>query len=316
MARNHIIHTSPTGLVTIAGGKWTTYRSMALETVATKQSRQYISACGLEPVHKESQTDGLVLEGGHTWTPTMFIRLVQDFGLESEVAKHLAHTYGDRAFSVAKLASMTGKKVTVGRRLHSEFPYIDAEVRYACREYAGNAVDIIARRLRLAFLNAQACEEALPTIVEIMGEELKWSEEEKKLQYQNAIKFLQTEMGQNVNRVSRETIPIHLTKNEIADYVNRFNSLDTDKKGYISLNDLRRSLKNEGERVSLDQLHSILNDVDVHKCGQVQFPDFIQMMAAIKSGSISHSRFAQLAERAEEDLHSKKISVERSGGGV
>ncbi|CAL4130536.1 unnamed protein product, partial [Meganyctiphanes norvegica] len=176
MARNHIIHTSPTGLVTIAGGKWTTYRSMALETVD-----EAIKACGLEPVHKESQTDGLVLEGGHTWTPTMFIRLVQDFGLESEVAKHLAHTYGDRAFSVAKLASMTGKRwPIVGRRLHSEFPYIDAEVRYACREYAGNAVDIIARRLRLAFLNAQACEEALPTIVEIMGEELKWSEEEKK----------------------------------------------------------------------------------------------------------------------------------------
>lgn len=44
----------------------------------------------------------------------MFIRLVQDFGLESEVAKHLAHTYGDRAFSVAKLANMTGKRWPIG----------------------------------------------------------------------------------------------------------------------------------------------------------------------------------------------------------
>lgn len=41
----------------------------------------------------------------------------------------------------------------------------------------------------------------------------------------------------------------------------------------------------------------------------------MKMMAAIKSGSISHSRFAHLAEMAEEDAR-KKISVERSGGGV
>ena len=46
-----------------------------------------------------------------------------------------------------------------------------------------------------------------------------------------------------VNRQSRERIPIHLSKSEIADYVKRFNSLDTERKGYISLNDLRRSLK-------------------------------------------------------------------------
>jgi glycerol-3-phosphate dehydrogenase len=41
----------------------------------------------------------------------------------------LAETYGDRAFSVAKLAAMTGKRwPIVGKRLHEEFPYIDAEV--------------------------------------------------------------------------------------------------------------------------------------------------------------------------------------------
>ena len=42
---------------------------------------------------------------------------MQDFGLESEVAKHLSHTYGDRAFSVAKLANMTGKRWPIGTLL-------------------------------------------------------------------------------------------------------------------------------------------------------------------------------------------------------
>ncbi len=69
------------------------------------------------------------MEGAHGWSPTLYIRLVQDMGLEPEVAKHLANTYGDRAFSVAKLSALTGKRYpVVGKRLHSEFPYIDAEV--------------------------------------------------------------------------------------------------------------------------------------------------------------------------------------------
>lgn len=61
----------------------------------------------------------------------MYIRLVQDFGLEMEVALHLQQAYGDRAFAVAKMAGLTGKRwPVIGRKLHPEFPYIDAEVRY------------------------------------------------------------------------------------------------------------------------------------------------------------------------------------------
>ena len=61
----------------------------------------------------------------------MFIRLVQDYGIEPEVANHLANSYGDRAFAVAKLAEFTGKRwPVVGNRLHTEFPYIEAEVRF------------------------------------------------------------------------------------------------------------------------------------------------------------------------------------------
>lgn len=51
-------------------------------------------------------------------------------------------------------------------------------MRYGVREYAMTAIDMIARRLRLAFLNVQAAQEALPEIVDIMGEELQWSESE------------------------------------------------------------------------------------------------------------------------------------------
>lgn len=130
----------------------------------------------------ECQTDGLLIEGAHGWTPTMYIRLVQDFGLDCEVAQHLAKSYGDRAFAVAKLATLTGKRwPIIGKKIHPEFPYIDAEIRYGVREYACTTIDMIARRLRLAFLNVQAAQEALPAIVEIMAEELKWSKDEKEV---------------------------------------------------------------------------------------------------------------------------------------
>lgn len=138
--------------------------------------------CDLKPRHKECQTVSLMIEGAHGWSPTMYIRLVQDFGLETEVAQHLSQSYGDRAFAVAKMASLTGKRwPIIGKRIHPEFPYIEAEIRYGVKEYACSAIDMIARRLRLAFLNVQAAMECLPIVVDIMASELGWSEAEKKV---------------------------------------------------------------------------------------------------------------------------------------
>lgn len=116
-------------------------------------------------------------------------------------------------------------------------------MRYAVREYACNAVDVIARRLRLAFLNVQAAQEALPIIIEILGEELKWSNDTKKQQMEAATRFLQEEMGQMVNRQSRDKQPINLTKDEIQQYIKRFQIIDKDRKGYVSITDIQRGLK-------------------------------------------------------------------------
>lgn len=238
IARNHIIHVSQSGLVTIAGGKWTTYRVMAQEAVDAA-----IQTANLTP-KTGCQTIGLLLEGGNEWSPTMYIRLVQDYGLDPEVAKHLSNTYGDRAFAVAKFAQLTGKRWPVaGRRLHIDFPYIEAEVRFAVREYACNIVDVVARRLRLSFLNVQAALESLPKIADIMAEELKWSKSEKEKQLEKAKEFLQNEMGETVNRELRSTVPISLTKDEINRFSKQFHSIDRDRKGYIGINDLRKSLK-------------------------------------------------------------------------
>lgn len=314
LARNHIVHVSDSKLVTIAGGKWTTYRAMAEHTMDAA-----IKACDLKP-ERECVTDGLGIEGGQGWTPTMYIRLVQDLGLDLEVAKHLAISYGDRAFAVAKMAALTGKRwPIIGKKLHPEFPYIDAEVRYGIREYACTCVDMIARRLRLSFLNVQAASEALPIIADIMGEELKWSKEEKEKQIKACEHFLQTQMGQQVNRQLKEKIPVNLSKEEVATYTKRFETIDKEKKGYVSITDIKRAMRAYGDaEVSGEELHEILREIDTNMNGQVELEEYLQMMSAVKSGYISHSRFAVVAEqeeiRKEQERLRKQITVDRSGG--
>ena len=127
------------------------------------------------------QTHQVKLIGAHGFSKTLFINLIQHFGVETDVAKHLTESYGDRAWTVAALSSPTEKRFPVrGERISPLYPFVDGEVRYAVRhEYAQTAVDVLARRTRLAFLNAQAALEALPKVIDIMGSELGWDSKRK-----------------------------------------------------------------------------------------------------------------------------------------
>ncbi|KAG8432341.1 hypothetical protein GDO86_016835 [Hymenochirus boettgeri] len=312
ISRNHVVDVAESGLVTIAGGKWTTYRSMAEDTLdaAIKAHSLKAGPC---------KTVGLFLEGGKDWAPTLYIRLVQDYGMESEVAQHLAATYGDKAFEVAKLAKVTGKRwPIVGKRLVSEFPYIEAEVKYALKEYACTAVDVISRRTRLAFLNVQAAEEALPRIVDIMAKEFHWKEQRKKEELESAKRFLYYEMGYKARSEQlTDRSEINLSPADVDRYKKRFHKFDKDKKGFITILDVQRVLENINVQMDAINLHEILNEVDLNKNGQVELNEFLQLMSAIQKGFVSSSRLAMLMKSAEENLDQREpIPVDRSGGGV
>jgi glycerol-3-phosphate dehydrogenase len=207
LVRNHLITTSDSGLLTCAGGKWTTYRQMAEDAVdeavklfhlQPKPLTHATRVSGTEmiddaaPLDGTCQTHQVRLVGAHGYSKTLFINLIQHFGLETEVAKHLTQSYGDRAWTVAALSSPTEKRFPVrGKRISPLYPFIDGEVRYAVRhEYAQTAVDVIARRTRLAFLNVQAALEALPKVIDLMAEELNWDTKRKSLEWKEAVQFL------------------------------------------------------------------------------------------------------------------------------
>jgi glycerol-3-phosphate dehydrogenase len=221
LVRNHLVTVSSSGLLTCAGGKWTTYRQMAEEAVdeaikafQLKPTRvptiPDVSGTGLKTVDFDldgsCQTHQVRLLGAHGYSKTLFINLIQHFGLETDVAKHLTGSYGDRAWQVAALSSPTYTRFPVrGKRLSPLYPFIDGEVRYAVRhEYAQTAVDVIGRRTRLAFLSAQAALEALPTVIDLMADELKWDKKRKDLEWTESVRYLAT-MGlpksrQNLSR--------------------------------------------------------------------------------------------------------------------
>lgn len=183
LARNHVVLRSSSGLISLAGGKWTTYRQMAEDAVDTA-----IEMHGLKP-ERLCCTRKLKLVGGANYTPLLYIDLIQSFNIATETARHLATAYGDQARYVLALAEKTGQRwPKIGLPLDQWYPYTEAEVRFAIRyEMARTADDILLRRTRLATLNVHAAKACLQRVVDILAEELGWDDDQKRSEYKSTL---------------------------------------------------------------------------------------------------------------------------------
>ncbi|XP_057798898.1 glycerol-3-phosphate dehydrogenase SDP6, mitochondrial [Salvia miltiorrhiza] len=197
ISRDHVVCEDLPGLVTITGGKWTTYRSMAEDAVNVA-----IKSGKLSPASK-CVTYDLRLIGADGWEPASFtivaqqyVRMKRSYGgkvvpgvMDTAAAKHLSHAYGTFAERVAAIA----QNENLGKRLAHGYPILEAEVAYCARhEYCESAVDFIARRSRLAFLDTDAARRAVPRVIEILASEHKWDKSRQKQELQKAQEFLET----------------------------------------------------------------------------------------------------------------------------
>ncbi|KAK6156343.1 hypothetical protein DH2020_010591 [Rehmannia glutinosa] len=197
ISRDHVVTEDFPGLVTITGGKWTTYRSMAEDAVDAA-----IKSGKLSPANK-CMTYNLQLTGADGWDPASFTILAQQYMrmkrsysgkvvpgvMDTAAAKHLSHAYGTFAERVAAIA----QNENLGKRLAHGYPILEAEVAYCARhEYCESVVDFIARRSRLAFLDTDAATRAVPRIVQILAAEHKWDKSRQKQELQKAQEFLET----------------------------------------------------------------------------------------------------------------------------
>lgn len=336
LVRNHMINVSESGLLTIAGGKWTTYREMAEQTVD-----RAIEEFALKPV-RGCVTKKTKLLGSHGWSKTMYVKLLQRFGLETDVAKHLSSTYGDRAWSVCSIAEPTGLRWPVhGVRLDPLYPYIEAEVRYACRsEYAATVQDFIARRSRLSFLNSEATVQNLPRIIEIMSEELGWDSSRQEAELKSSVEFLSSmglpparqeelkDMGfkqlkesvskpQSLSHLSQSALDstdrlasapalsrVQFTSEELQDLRGKFEKLDVNRDGRLDASDLKVVVERLGYRdVPEATLERVLGEVDFSRSGALAFENFLDVAAAFKDAKWNNA-FGDLVKELDSDRYS------------
>jgi len=156
ISRDHKLLVSSSGLVTITGGKWTTYRKMAEETV-----------------NKSIEIGGLSKAGCIT-------KKLKIHGCTTETISGHLSVYGTDAEGIEELMK---ENPSLNKKLVEHLPYTEAEVVWAVRyEMARSVEDVLGRRLRILFLDALAAIEAAPRVAELMAFELKRDEEWKNRQ--------------------------------------------------------------------------------------------------------------------------------------
>ena len=163
ISRDHKIIISSSGLITITGGKWTTYRKMADDTIksAIKNGLVPVSVC---------QTNKIPIHG--------FTTVAENSHLD---------IYGSDAEEIKMLQD---ENEWLKEKILASMPYTKAEVVWFIRhEMARTIEDVLARRLRILFLNAHAAMEAAPVVAEILRKELVQTEEWKENQLTNFLKL-------------------------------------------------------------------------------------------------------------------------------
>ncbi len=148
LSRDHTIEINDSNLLTITGGKWTTYRAMAEDAIT-----QGIKLAELPEVNCITKKTKI-----HGWE-------------ETSSEKNGLEIYGADAIEIQRLID---KNAELGEKLHPDLPYRKAEIIWFCRnEMAQTVEDILARRTRALFLNARAAIEIAPQIADILVKELK-----------------------------------------------------------------------------------------------------------------------------------------------
>jgi glycerol-3-phosphate dehydrogenase len=183
LLRDHEVESDPvSGLFSLLGGKWTTYRLMASDAVD--------AVCNTLQVSALCNTQTHLLVGAQGWTTDLAANLESEYGLDADVCVHLSRKYGARAREVAHLAQ---KEAPLAKRIIPEYAAICAEIVYAVRmEMACKVRDFLARRIRLEMTDWALARKATPAVAHLMGAELGWSEQETRQQATEYLALLES----------------------------------------------------------------------------------------------------------------------------
>ena len=169
LSRTHVVHDGPAGMITITGGKLTTYRRMAQDTLDHLTKRN-----GTPITHP---TQDLLLDGaqGRAEADAAVDVEAKRYGWNTDTVSRIKE-YGSEA---CRILDVCGENAALVQRIVPDLPYTFAEVVYACRyEMALTLDDMITRRLHLNFEDWTRGVAPAPAIAKVMAQELGWSEAE------------------------------------------------------------------------------------------------------------------------------------------
>jgi len=171
LIRDHEVELDPrSGLISVLGGKWTTYRAMAEDAIDIVQQR-------LQQPARPSGSDRHPLAGSLNYAPDYWKSLITSHHLSEPSAQHLAEKYGTRASDVLALADEDPHLLSP---LVPGAAPLRAEVVFSIRnEMAMTIEDILARRLGLQYYSWALAAEAAPIVAGHLARELSWSDADK-----------------------------------------------------------------------------------------------------------------------------------------
>jgi len=175
LSREHIVDRPNPGFISIAGGKYTTYRVMAEDAVD-------VASAELRRLVPDSFTAQLPLLGsdGYFALTNKVSHLAKEYGVSENVIRHLLDRYGSE---IVTLLEMTRKRPELKNRLDPKLEYLKIEALYAV-EYEGarTLMDIIDRRTRIGFQSEDHGVSIAKELAEILAKPLRWNAAEKKRQ--------------------------------------------------------------------------------------------------------------------------------------
>jgi glycerol-3-phosphate dehydrogenase len=173
LSREHTVDRPAPGFVSIAGGKYTTYRVMAKDVI----DRAVIE---LRKITNESVTEKLPLVGadGYFALEQQKERLAHESGLDVETISHLLNRHGSL---ISEILELVEEQPKLSAKLDSQLPYIKAEIVYAASHEGARSVDdVISRRTRLSFEAANHALHLAEDVAALIAPILGWSAKERK----------------------------------------------------------------------------------------------------------------------------------------
>jgi glycerol-3-phosphate dehydrogenase len=169
LSRDHELEVDPqSGLISVLGGKWTTHRAMAEDTIDAVQ--KYLGM----PV-TPTLTCYRPLTGADGYTPDYWMELVRDYHISEQTARHLAGKYGTTA---PEVLGWSKRDRDLAQPIVEGLVPIRAEVRHSACEMAVTIEDVLSRRIGLEFFSWRASREAAPVVGSILGKRLGWTAEQ------------------------------------------------------------------------------------------------------------------------------------------